>query len=210
MLTDRDMELLTMLIWKTGLASLDQAIAHWWGSSESAVRNGRRRIRLLSDLGWVDASPVLARPLLELAAPLYEWAPTDAVPEFDRHAWQTLSRWKLPARRVTVLAASRKARLTFGGTGRRPLRKVCQFTHDLHVTAVYLKVLQVRPQDAAAWRGEGEIPGKRSGQILPDAILVDAAGAPYRAIEFGGRYSADRLRHFHEGCVRRNLPYEVW
>lgn len=210
MLTDREMALLTMLIWKTRLTSLDQAIAHWWGQNESAVRNGRRRIRLLVDSGWIDASPVLARPLLDLTAPLYAWAPADAVPEFDPLAWQALSRWKLPARRVTVLAASRKARLTFGGIGRRPLRNVCQFTHDLHVTAVYLRFLQVRPQDAAAWRGEDEIPGKRSGQVLPDAILVDAAGAPYRAIEFGGRYSADRLRHFHEGCVRRNLPYEVW
>lgn len=210
MLTDRDMELLTMLLWKTRLTSLDQAIVHWWGQSKSVVRHGRRRIRLLADSGWIDARPVLARPLLELSAPLYEWRPTDVVPEFEHHAWQALSRWKLPARRMTVLAASQKARSTFGGTGRRPLRNVCQFTHDLHVTAVYLRFLQVRPQDAAAWRGEDDIPGKRSGQVLPDAILVDAIGAPYRAIEFGGRYSADRLQHFHEGCVRRNLPYEVW
>lgn len=210
MLTDRDLALLTMLVRKSRLASLDQVIFHWWGRNESVVRHGRRRIRLLSDAGWIDAQRALARPLLEMTAPLYDWGPTNPTPEFGHLAWRALSRWKLPARRVTVIAASRKARLMFGGTGRRPLRNVCQFTHDLHVTAVYLQFLQIRPEDAVAWRGEDEIAGKRSGEVVPDALLVDGGGVPYRAIEFGGRYSADRLRHFHEGCARRNLPYEVW
>jgi len=29
-------------------------------------------------------------------------------------------------------------------------------------------------------------------------------------IEFGGAYSAERVRDFHEDCVQHNLPYQLW
>jgi len=202
--------LIGMLVRKTRLATIHQVTIAWWGESESAARNARRRIRALCSAGWLDSRPLLARPLLTLSEPVCIWRPGDATPNFDRLAWRLQSRWKLPARRVSVLAASRHARRVFGGSGRRPFRNVCQFTHDLHVTAIYLHYGRSCPEAAAAWRGEDDLSLGRRGQAHPDALLVDDQGRAYRAIEFGGRYAADRLRHFHSDCCRRKLPYEVW
>lgn len=210
MLTKRDRAIVDMLVGKTRLATLHQVIAAWWGTSKSAERNGRRRIRFLCDAGWLDEARVLARPLLDLAEPLTVWQPGDETPNFHQLAWRTQGRWLSPARRVAVLAASRRARHRFGGSEHRPLRNVCQFTHDLHVTAIYLHLLQIRPDVAALWRGEDTIPSKHRNRIRPDALFMDSQGHALRAVEFGGRYAADRLRHFHEGCVAKNLPYEVW
>lgn len=210
MLTERDQLLISMLVWKTRLAMLQQILTVWWGTSESAMRNGHRRIRSLCQSGWLDARQVLARPLLNLSQPLNIWVPGDTAPSFDHLAWQTQSRWKCPARRVTVLAASQRARQMIGGTGRRPLKNICQVTHDLHVTAIYLNYFREHPDLVNAWQGEDGIAVNRRYQVLPDALLVDGEGHAYRAIEFGGSYDAQRLRHFHDGCAERELPYEVW
>lgn len=210
MLTNRDRLLIDMLVRKTRLATLHQVTVAWWGVSESAARNARRRIRALCAAGWLDSRTLLARPLLALSEPVCIWRPGNETPNFDRLAWRLQSRWTLPARRVPAMAASRHARRVFGGSGRRPFRNVCQFTHDLHVSAIYLHYCHRCPEVAAAWRGEDNLPSGWRGQAHPDALLIDDQSRVYRAIEFGGRYAANRLRHFHNDCCRRKLPYEVW
>lgn len=199
-----------MLVGKARLATRRQVITTWWGTGESAERNGRRRIRLLCDAGWLDTGQVLARPLLHLAEPLIVWKPGDQTPMFNQLAWWAQSRWNLPVRRVTVLAAGLHARHTFGGNDRRPLRNVCQFTHDVHVAAVYLRYFVASPDLAAMWRGEDVLFRRGRHRFVPDAVLQDSQGVPIRAIEFGGSYPADRFRHLHNDCAQRAIPYEVW
>lgn len=210
MLTKRDREFVEMLSRRTPLATMGQIASPWWGSGQSSVQNATRRIAKLSSAGWLRKIQLLAQPLLELTEPIVHWQPGDKEPRFGAVEWRLKSRWKLPARPVRVVAASPKACRLFSVAERRPLRNPCQVTHDLHVTAIYLHYRRADPALAGAWRGEAEYSGQRRHRFLPDALLVDDADRPLRAIEFGGRYDTRRLRHFHEGCAAENLAYEVW
>ena len=85
-----------------------------------------------------------------------------------------------------------------------------QATHDIHLGALYLKLMKDAPTIAAGWIGEEILAPTREHQKLPDAILHDREGRPRLVIEFGGAYPADRLQAFHEDCAERALPYELW
>jgi hypothetical protein len=82
--------------------------------------------------------------------------------------------------------------------------------HDLHVAAIYLRLLRDRPEEAANWVSESVLAPLRRGQKLPDAEIHDAHGRPIKVIEFGGSYSPERLQKVHADCERRQLPYELW
>ena len=50
----------------------------------------------------------------------------------------------------------------------------------------------------------------RRGEKLPDAFIVDSTQQVTGVIEFGGSYDAQRVTEFHEDCVSRSLPYQLW
>jgi len=73
-----------------------------------------------------------------------------------------------------------------------------------------LQLCNDNPQRAAAWRGEDLMADTRRGEKLPDAFIVNARGEVSSVVEFGGAYDAERICAFHEDCVNRTLPYELW
>ena len=114
--------------------------------------------------------------------------------------------------RVASYTASKHGVKHFGGSrsaGGR-LKRPHQVTHDLHVAALYLRLLQADPRAANAWTLDLHLTTERKNQKLPDAVLKNPDGSDGRVIEFGGAYPARRVQAFHEDCLRRSLPYELW
>ena len=117
---------------------------------------------------------------------------------------------KIEKRAEWAHPATEKAAQLFGGRRRSGITKELQVTHDLGVTAIWLFLDRADPQWADAWRGEDVMAVTRYRQKLPDGFIVDASGTPICAMEFGGSYDEQRVLEFHEDCVSRDLPYQLW
>lgn len=209
-LVDRDQEILRTLALKVRLLSLAQLAAAWWPDSPAAISTTRRRMNQLTGLGLVAALKVLARPVPEVTAPVACWRPSEPPPHFGALAWTLQSRWTEQPRQTTVYVATRKAAHFFGGYAHGTLKHDYQATHDLGVAAVYLHFRAEAPSSAAEWVGEDVLRRLSRRHKLPDAVLGQSPTRPRLIIEFGGAYHAARVRHFHDDCQSRGLPYEIW
>jgi hypothetical protein len=210
LIASRDEEILHTLARKVRLFSFSQLAARWWSESPSGTANARKRLRQLLDAGYLELHRVTARPLPVIEEPLLGWRAGQPIPEFGAVAWRLQSRWTEPARPVTVYIATGRTANLFGGRNRGRLKHPHQASHDLGVSAVYLRLLETDPQAAHDWLGEDIAGGDQFGGKVPDAVLSSAGEGTRLAIEFGGAYNAERLRTFHHCCARRGLPYEVW
>jgi len=112
-------------------------------------------------------------------------------------------------RLTTVYTATEATARLYAGCGGR-LAHPLQVTHDLHVSAIFLKLRQTSPAEAEGWVSEDLLAPLRRGQKLPDAEIHDNAGRVLKVIEFGGSYAPERVRLVHEDCERRQVPYELW
>jgi hypothetical protein len=209
-ITSRDEQILLALTKKCRVMTSEQAARSWWGGQVDSQANATRRLRKLVRMGWLLEFMLFSRPLLALREPLVSWNLNNDAPSFNALAWKALSRWREPACRLPVFAASPRSLRHFGIPRRRAIKSPFQVTHDLHVTQVFLVYRQRWPDLASLWVGEDDGSSDDRSGIVPDARLLAPSGQAIRAIEFGGRYRADRLQAFHDGCVQRNLPYEVW
>lgn len=115
------------------------------------------------------------------------------------------------ARAATVYLAGAAAAKLYGGASAGKLPAVYQATHDLGVSAMFLRLLRDDPPAVARWIGEDRLAPYRRRQKLPDAVLADGPDAePELVLEFGGSYDKRRVAAFHRDCARRGLAYEVW
>lgn len=207
-LTDRDIEILGALAEKVRLFSLRQLTQHWWAGETS---NARRRLRKLTSAGYLARLTVLARPLPVLEAPLFQWQPGTAPPDYQALAYRCQRRWRRrPARHCRAFLATGRASTFFGAPQRERLDKPTQATHDLGVAQVWLRLREIAPHLADAWAGEDAIAHTRLGQKLPDAVVVHGERRRTLVVEFAGAYGPQRLRAFHHDCQSRNLPYCLW
>lgn len=207
-LTDRDHDLLQALVRQVRLFAQRQIADHWWAGE---LPNARRRLKRLAAEDLLTSTTVLARTLPVPESPLASWRPGDSAPDAGAVAYRCQDRWRRrPPRPCTVWVASERAARLFGGVRRGELRQPTQATHDLGVAAVWLRLREVSPEWAAAWRGEDLLAHTRRGEKLPDAFLVNAREQVLWVIEFGGGYDAGRVRAFHDDCAARGLPYQLW
>jgi hypothetical protein len=209
MLTERDQTILEALCLKVRMFSLEQLAECWWGgNTPTATANARRRLRKLQTMGFVEPWQVKAHPLLDLKAPVASWSLGDPEPDPWAVSYQLQCRWTEAPKTTTVWIAAKGALHHFGSVGRRfghPL----QATHDLHVSAIYLRMHGCYPALATTWVGEDEL-ATSDREKLPDAVLLDALGRKKLFIEFGGAYPAKRVENFHEHCLAEGLPYQLW
>jgi hypothetical protein len=207
-LTARDREIVQALVQKVRLFSQRQIVDHWWNGE---LANSRRRLNRLADRKLLHRMVVMARPAPAFESPLITWRPGEIAPDFGKIAYRCSARWRSrPARQCVVWLATELASQVYGGKARGELKHPAQATHDLGVAAVWLRLNQVSPQWAVAWRGEDLMAHTRLGQKLPDAFIVDDREEVIWVIEFGGGYDAERVAAFHQDCVSRNLPYQLW
>ncbi len=206
-LTDRDREILMVLVQKVRLLGQRQIAEHWWHGD---LANTRRRMRRLAEKRLAECHSVLARTIPPLNEPIIHWNPGDPTPEFGAVAYRCRERWRRrPARPVTVWVATEKSAGMLGG-GSHSMKHRTQVTHDLGTAAVWLQFRAKCPQLAAAWRGEDRMAPTRRGEKLPDAFILNVHGDVEWVIEFGGGYDASRVEAFHHDCSNRNLPYQLW
>lgn len=209
-LTERDEAILRTLACKVRYLTLQQVAATWWRSALHRALIARRRLRLLREKGLLEEVTLPAHPMLPLAEPIVRWRVGDEDPPFDQVAYRLQQRWAAQYRPTRIFFATARAARHFGAVNRGRILHPDQITHDLHVSALYLKLLKEAPELAAHWVGEDEFAKEREGEKLPDAVLRDGKGPPAFVVEFGGRYDASRLRDFHEDCRKRMLPYDLW
>ena len=184
-------------------------IARLWNQIPSANILGRlRRLERMSLIGYCYAAaielPVLKRPIAI-------WNPGDWTPNLGAIAWTLRSRWRAQRRVVRVFHATSRCAQFYGG--RRSRQAVCaaQISHDLGVTEMFLALRQSAPNLISLWIDEKRLAPFRRQQKLPDAVLAKTAdGIPTNVFEFGGLYSKNQLRAFHDDCEARGLPYEIW
>jgi hypothetical protein len=209
LLTPRDRSILATLTSKVRLVTLHQVAATWWSGS-GALPNARQRVRRLRQADLLDARSLPAHPLLPLAAPIFTWAPGQPDPDCGAMAYHLQHRWTTQYQPTTVYFATHRAALHLGAPAPGRVEHPDQVTHDLHVSALYLRLRREHPDLAAAWVGEDVFAAEREGQKLPDAVLKDSRGRVVLVIEFGGKYDPDRVRAFHDDCRRRQHSYQLW
>lgn len=207
-LSARDDEILLALVQKVRLFSLRQIATHWW---DGQAANARRRLRQLTETGWLQRIEVSARTLPELLQPVLVWQPGEGVPNCEAAAYQMQRRWhSLPVRPLAAFIATDYAARIYGGKCRGVLKHPLQATHDLGVAQIWLRLRATAPEWAAAWRGEDLLADTRRAEKCPDAFIVNPSGLVVCILEFGGAYQAQRIREFHDDCAARGLPYQIW
>lgn len=206
-LRQRDLVVLEALALRVRVLGQRQAAdAFWFGH----VANTRRRLQQLVDEGLLDRSIVPAQPLPEIIQPIVRWQPGQPTPDANHVSFQLQSRWRFRSLRPTVIYfPTEKTILQFGGRIRSN-NKTTQVTHDLGVTATWIRYFQQNSQRTSVWVGEDILAPTRINQKLPDAALVDQHGEPTLLIEFGGSYAAARVAAFHDDAAGRQLPYHLW
>ena len=205
----REKEILSVLCNCVRAMTIRQLSRAWWTDTPWGLARTRAVAQEIVNAGWLEMRNVLSRPVSELEFPLVEWNPPDAVPDFADISKTLHQRASVPAELATVVFATKKSVALFGA-GSLPPVKLTQMTHDLYVSEVFLAYR--RRDQAGHWVGEDQLPRTWPIQQRPDAFLRDSDGSIYRAIEFGGDYSPERISALHHGfaSMGRGLPYEIW
>ena len=146
----------------------------------------------------------------EILAPIVRWQPGQLAPDAQQISYRLQKRWKYKSSLPTIVyLATERTVQQFGGNFRSQT-KVAQVTHDLGLTATWIRYHQSDRQQAKFWVGEDVFAPSRHKQKLPDAVMLDRNGDPALLVEFGGRYSPERVAAFHSDAERRNIPYHLW
>lgn len=152
---------------------------------------------------------MLAHPELEITSPAAVWERGDEVPNFGQVSWALKSRWVKPPTLTSFVIATHLAGNYFGGKGGRHPRPT-EWTHDLHMSGVFLRFRQHHPELVPYWLSEDAIRKEAGGRgvKIPDALIRTKNFE--RVIEFGGAYGKNKLKDFHAFCEGRGLAYEIW
>lgn len=210
-LSERDKDIIGTLCACVRMLSLDQIAAEWWPNSKTATEQARRRLSLLINARLLCMGDVLAAKLPAMDHPVLAWAPGDPEPELGAAAWILQSRWVEEAKTTKVYLATREASKLFGGKANGKIKHQFQASHDLGVSAMYLRTRRDRPEITNYWIGEDVLAPHRYGQKLPDAVIASSPReTPELVLEFGGAYDKARLIEFHTDCQQRATPYEIW
>ncbi len=133
----------------------------------------------------------------------------------DALAYRLNQRWMQPANPIRVYWPTTAFARMFGSwTGTDSATCFHKIGHDLLVTAVTLFYLRTLPAESfgQAWTSEPKLQfdaksGRWAGP-LPDALKCDEHGMT--AVEIGGHYPADWIRHHVRRFERAGWSWEIW
>lgn len=203
--------ILELLTQKVRVVTELQAANTYFAGNARPNKAARETLRALEQKGLVVLSRSLLHPVLSLEAPLFVWKPGDTAPDTYELAWQIQKRWKATPTQTLMARATDRARTITGGTiGGRPQRRT-EMLHDIHVTELYLTLCHTQPEVAQSWTHEDTLheAGRfKTGDKIPDAVtLRDGLEV---ALDFGGRYKAEKLELIHTAMVKESMAYEIW
>ena len=206
--TERDQQLVEVLVHRVRVLSLQQVTRTWW--AEATSKDALKRLRLLEQAGLLHLFQALSHPEISLDAPEVSWSPGQPAPNMGRASYRLGSRWNQSPVELHCAIATTLAARSFGGHGGRFPRE-SERTHDLHMSAVFLRYRLAHPELIPFWKSEARILWERGGlkkEKLPDAVLE--LPDQRHIVEFGGAYSKTKLESFHEYCSSVGASYEVW
>lgn len=151
----------------------------------------------------------------EATEPIASRGPGEPPPDFGALAWRLERRWRdATSRRVTICWATSRAASLFGGTTAFTCR-ASQVEHDLGTASILVRLHETSPELADQWVGEDILRrdfGRhcRSLHKIPDGAIV-SDDKIVGVIEYGGQYSATRLRRFDSHFYKKHsIPYDIW
>jgi len=168
----------------------------------------------LHDQGMIEtASIAIAYPRVK--RPILAWRRNGPTPKHEHTRWLLQSRWdELLPEMTSIYWATKKAEQFYGGVAGM-LGHAGQLEHDLGTAETLTIAYDTRRRWTRDWIGEDllkrEYPAlARRLRVRPDAVTLDKHGDIFKAIEFGGQYSVDRLQRLHQAFARRRIRYEIW
>ncbi|HQX48439.1 MAG TPA: hypothetical protein PLY87_00080 [Planctomycetaceae bacterium] len=206
--THRELDIVDAHTRRVRMMTLSQIGQVWWPElgSQNALRNELKR---LCEGGLLKRTIINAHPRLTIQSPVSVWQPSQTEPDIQRVAERVRSRWRYGGEPTEVYWASTKAANLFGsGAGQLP--NVLHRDHDLLLSEVYVFYRLRRPDVVHRWASEDVFPKAGFRIKNPDAFLFDDSGHPMRVVESAGRYGIRQIESFHQHCVERDLPYELW
>jgi len=205
--------LMRVLTRQVRAVTLDQAtrIADSNGLPKVSIRPLLAR---LIEMGVIETSPmVVAYPRVQDRIVL--WHKHREAPDHEKTRWQLSRRWaEVEPASSPVYWATPKAERFYGGVAGM-LNHTGQIEHDLGTTEVLTLAYERHRKWASDWVGEDLL--KREYPQLadqlkatPDAVTLDAHNDIFKAIEFGGQYTTERLQRLHGAFASRAIRYELW
>ncbi len=206
--THREIDIVDALTRRVRMMTLSQIGQVWWPElgSQKALRTELKRLRKGELL---KRTMINAHPRLAIKSPVSVWVPGQSEPDLRRVAESVRSRWRLGGEPTEVYWASTKAANLFGSSAGQ-LPNVLHRDHDLLLSEVYVFYRLRFPDVVHRWASEDVLPKAGFRIKNPDAFLFHDSGQPMRVIESAGRYGIRQIESFHQHCVDRNLPYELW
>lgn len=168
----------------------------------------------LMDMEWIDTSPmVVAYPRVQERILL--WHRHRRTPDHEKTRWQLARRWShVEPVSTTVYWATAKGERFYGGVAGM-LNHTGQIEHDLGSAEVLTLAYERNRKWAADWIGE-DLLKREHPQVaerlkaMPDAVTLNHHSEIFKAIEFGGQYTTERLKRLHEAFASRDIRYELW
>lgn len=205
-------ELLSVLVHRVRLLSVDQVARTWFGAHVDGWRAAKRCLRRLTEMGTLETQQVLAQPVsFPIERPVVSWQPGSSDPDSHAVSYRLKSRWSEAPKPTTVCFATNRGGFMLGGSCGPP-KHPAQIAHDLLLAEVYLFIRDRHPELAKAWMGEADYEDESRGEKLPDAMIGRSADPAdvLMVIESGGAYDAPRVQAFHEFCKRKRFSYQIW
>lgn len=209
----RTQTLMRVLTRQVRAVSLDQATRILRSLDAESTSVGSLLGRL-HDEGVIETTSVaVAYPRVQNR--ILMWRPHHSTPKHEHTRWLLERRWAdVIPEAVPLYWATKKAERFYGGVAGL-LSHAGQLEHDLGTAEVLTVAYEENRHWMNDWIGEDllrwEYPElARRLRVRPDAVTLDKHGDIFKAIEFGGQYSVDRLRRLHESFERQRIRYEIW
>lgn len=209
-LTERDREIINLLVCRVRVLSVTQIATTFWPSAAEGEALAERRIAEMVGMGLLERQIVMTQPVTPLIEPLVTWQSGLPPPDFQSVVSRFAGRWTTPVESIPAVIGTQQAGTEFGGVGGRWPR-LSETNHDLHLASIFLRMREELPTRANTWKSEGVIvaEGNRHRQKLPDALVRD--GRFTTAIECcGSSYDKPKLEAFHIYCEKKGFGYELW
>ncbi|MBD3334267.1 MAG: hypothetical protein GF355_02020 [Candidatus Eisenbacteria bacterium] len=220
-LTDRDTDILEVLLECVPLLSIDQIARTWWKRRRRAQEAAHGRLRLLEREAFVDLCVVVASPPELLPEdPHVVWRPGDPCP--DHWSLRQYAR-EYPGGPLVeipcVVLSEGGARLLSPAPEIRPrVQTWDDGSYSLRLAELYLRLQARSPSVASTWRHRERT--RRSNELSVPVARVRSRGRFQTLDVFSpnldtpdpdpGLDEGTRLEWLHSHCLRFGIPYAWW